>query len=298
MNYDHGKRLALLAAGLAIQGVCGASPANHSGLWWNPAEAGWGVAIEEQGSVVSAVMATYDASGQPVWFILPHADKAAVEEADASAPPAFNGTYYRTNGLPQLDTCTRCGDPPLFPEQVGLTDLGNAGFVFNADGSATFMTPTSSLGAKAITPEVFASQESSSSCGGDAASSQPARYQGFWANASESGWGLYIAHQADVVFGIWLTYSANGNPLWYSMPLARGDGNSYSGPIVFSTGPAFDDPLYDASRVGAMEVGSATMSFDDANNAHLQYNLPGLYAGTRDVARQVFSESAEAATCD
>jgi hypothetical protein len=296
MRNDHGKRLALLAAGLAIQGVCGASAANHSGLWWNPAEAGWGVAIEEQGNAVSAVMATYDESGQPVWFILPRAEKGAIDSSDAAAPLTFSGTYYRTAGLTQLDTCTRCGDPPLFPEQVVATELGSAGFVFNADGGATFMTPTSSLGAKSITPEVFAASESS--CSGDSPASSSPRYQGFWANVNESGWGLYLAHQADVVFGIWLTYSAKGDPLWYSMPLTHGDGNSYSGPIVFSTGPAFDDPLYDATRVGAMEVGSATMSFDDANNAHLEYSLPGLYAGTRDVARQVFDQSAEAATCD
>jgi hypothetical protein len=86
------------------------------------------------------------------------------------------------------------------------------------------------------------------------------------------------------------------------MPLGKGEGNSYSGSIFFSTGPSFNDPLYDATRVGVMEVGSASMTFDDRNNAHLAYNLPGLYAGTRDVARQVFSDAAEAteaaATCD
>jgi hypothetical protein len=298
MTNDNGKRLALLAAGLAIHGVCGASTENHSGLWWNPAESGWGVAIEEQGSVVSAVMATYDQSGQPVWFILPRAEQGVLDSLDPAAPQTFSGTYYRTAGLLAIETCTRCGDPPLFPERIDATVLGTAGFVFNADGSATFMTPTSSLGAKSIVPDVFASSdESSSSCGAGAASSSP-RYQGFWANANESGWGLYLAHQSDVVFGIWLTYAANGNPLWYSMPLTKGEDSSYSGPIVFTTGPSYDDPLYDATRVGAMEVGSATMRFDDLNNGHLEYSLPGLYAGTRDVARQVFDQSAETATCD
>jgi hypothetical protein len=249
------------------------------------------VAVEEQGNVVSAVMATYDQSGQPVWFILPHADKGAFDSADAAAPLTFNGSYYRTQGLPDLDTCTRCGDPPLFPPHIAVTELGAAGFVFNADGSATFMTPTSPQGVESITPEVFASDESSTTEG--AAASAPTRYQGFWANADESGWGLYLAHQADVVFGIWLTYAPNGNPLWYSMPLAKGEGSSYSGPIMLTTGPAFDDAVYDVDRVGATEVGSATMTFDDGDNGHLEYSLPGLYSGTRDVARQVFGASDE-----
>ena len=295
MTNDIGKRLAVVAAGIALNGAAEAA-VNHSGLWWNPAEAGWGVAIEEQGSVVSAVMATYDSSGQPVWFILPRAEQGLLESLDPSATHTFSGTYYRTDGMPAIDTCTRCGDPPLFPERVEATELGTAGFVFNSDGSATFMTPTSSLGSKAIVPEVFGSTESS--CSGDNAASSAPRYQGFWANANESGWGLYLAHQSDVIFGIWLTYAANGNPLWYSMPLSKNEDNSYSGSIFFTTGPSFDDPLYDATRVGVMEVGSASMTFDDRNNAHLQYNLPGLYAGTRDVARQVFSDAAEAATCD
>lgn len=294
MTNDIGKRLAVVAAGLALNGAANAA-LSHSGLWWNPAESGWGVAIEEQGDAVSAVMATYDSSGQPVWFILPRANHGVPATQDAAAPQTFNGLYYKTTGIPALDTCTRCGDPPLFPERVVATELGSAGFVFNPDGTATFMTPTSSLGSKSIVPEVFASTESS--CSDRAASSSP-RYQGFWANANESGWGLYLAHQSDVIFGIWLTYAPNGNALWYSMPLRKGEDESYSGSIFFSTGPSFDDPLYDASRVGTMEVGSARITFDDGNNAHLAYNLPGLYAGVRDVARLVFSEAAEAASCD
>lgn len=296
MTIGIGRRLAMLAAGLALHGASNAA-ANHSGLWWNPAESGWGVALEEQGNAVTAVMATYGPTGEPVWFILPRAQRAAEDSGDPLAPLVFNGTYYRTSATMALDDCTRCGDPPLFPERVDAAGLGDAGFVFNADGSASFMTPTSPAGVKAITPELFAAGESSSSCGENAASSSP-RYQGFWANASEPGWGLYLAHQADTVFGIWMTYAPNGNPLWYSMPLAKGENETYSGPIVFTTGPSYDQALYDPSQVGAMEVGSAAVSFDDRNNAHLEYNLPGLYSGTRDIARQVFDQSTEAAACD
>ena len=92
--------------------------------------------------------------------------------------------------------------------------------------------------------------------------------------------------------------SARGDPLWYSMPLAKGEDETYSGPIVFATGPSYDDALYDASQVRAMAVGSAAVSFDGRNNARLEYSLPGLYSGTRDIARQVFDQSAEAGTCD
>ena len=101
-----GKRLAVVAAGLALNGAAGAT-VNHSGLWWNPAESGWGVVIEEQGDVVSAVMATYDSSGQPVWFILPRANQGVPGTQDPAAPQTFNGLYYQTIGIPALDT-TEC----------------------------------------------------------------------------------------------------------------------------------------------------------------------------------------------
>ncbi len=49
----------------------------------------------------------------------------------------------------------------------------------------------------------------------------PANYEGLWWNGcsagSESGWGLNIAHQGDVLFVTWFTYDANGNAWWLSM---------------------------------------------------------------------------------
>ena len=38
-------------------------------------------------------------------------------------------------------------------------------------------------------------------------------YQGLWYNApaeSESGWGINLAHQGDVIFATWFTYDAAG----------------------------------------------------------------------------------------
>jgi hypothetical protein len=38
----------------------------------------------------------------------------------------------------------------------------------------------------------------------------PANYQGIWWNASESGWGINLAHQGDTVFASWFTYDTAG----------------------------------------------------------------------------------------
>ncbi len=45
-------------------------------------------------------------------------------------------------------------------------------------------------------------------------------YQGLWWNSpagSESGWGINLTHQGDVLFASWFTYGADGNPLWIIM---------------------------------------------------------------------------------
>jgi hypothetical protein len=37
-----------------------------------------------------------------------------------------------------------------------------------------------------------------------------ARYEGIWWNASESGWGLNVAQQGNVLFATWFTYDTSG----------------------------------------------------------------------------------------
>jgi hypothetical protein len=229
-------------------------------------------------------MATYDGAGQPVWYILPRA------EPDAANAGTFSGPFFKTRGMPNMGVCTRCDDPALFPEHVEAVELGGASISFNADGGGTFTSPTTPPGGKTIVPEVFASSDASASEGTSAA---PVRYQGLWANESEPGWGLYLAHQADVIFGVWLTYATGGNPLWYAMPLIKNAEGAYSGTIYFSTGPSYINEVYDASSVQVTEVGSATMTFDDSNTGHLEYNLTGQLPGTRDVSRLVFDTAAE-----
>ena len=62
---------------------------NYQDLWWNPAENGWGVNIAHQGDLLFATLFTYDASGQPVWYVMSRGDKSGT---------GFSGTLYRTTG--------------------------------------------------------------------------------------------------------------------------------------------------------------------------------------------------------
>ncbi|HEX7327114.1 MAG TPA: S8 family peptidase, partial [Casimicrobiaceae bacterium] len=48
----------------------------------------------------------------------------------------------------------------------------------------------------------------------------PPNYQGLWwasPATSESGWGLNVAHQGNLIFATWFTYDTSGKALWLSM---------------------------------------------------------------------------------
>ena len=89
-------------------------------------------------------------------------------------------------------------------------------------------------------------------------------FQGLWWAApagSEAGWGLNVAHQDDTIFATWFTYDAAGDPLWLSVIAERTRAGTYTGPLVQSTGPAFDVPVFTPSLVRSRTIGTATLAF-------------------------------------
>jgi hypothetical protein len=101
-----------------------------------------------------------------------------------------------------------------------------------------------------------------------------ANYQGLWwaSSGNEAYWGVNFAHQGDQVFGTWYTYDTTGRPWWLSMLTTRtaAGSNVYSGPIYVDTGPPFNN------FVGAgkpTQIGTATLTFADANSGTFAYTL-------------------------
>src|SRR5512135_856698 len=93
--------------------------------------------------------------------------------------------------------------------------------------------------------------------------------EGLWWRSpagSESGWGVNITHQGDILFATWFTYETDGSGLWLVMPDGVKTGtNAYSGALYRTTGPSFDSATFDPSRVVATQVGTASFAFTDAN---------------------------------
>ena len=101
-------------------------------------------------------------------------------------------------------------------------------------------------------------------------------YQDLWwvPNGIEPGRGVTLAHQGDAIFATWYTYDVDGSPLWLSALARRvGTSSTYNGTLVRTSGPRFD--AYDATKLAALPVGTATLSFADGNNASVSISTSG-----------------------
>jgi hypothetical protein len=122
---------------------------------------------------------------------------------------------------------------------------------------------------------------------------QPAaavNYGGLWWNApagSESGWGMNLAHQGDIIFATWFTYDANGKDWWLAMTASRMPDGTFRGTLYSTRGPPFSALPFDPAAVVATAVGTGTLSFTDANNGTFAYTVNGV-SQTKTITREVF----------
>jgi cytochrome c553 len=108
-----------------------------------------------------------------------------------------------------------------------------------------------------------------------------------WWNPQESGWGLnLVQHASSNIFGVMYTYEAPNRPLWLVIP-----GGTWLSPSIF-TGTIYrvSGPLasaFDSTKVIVNPVGTATLSFTDANNGTFTFTMNGTTV-TKTITRQPF----------
>jgi len=115
-------------------------------------------------------------------------------------------------------------------------------------------------------------------------------YEGLWWRSpagSESGWGINLAHQNDVIFATWFTYDATGKAWWLSMTANATTSNIYSGTLYQTHGPAFSAVPFSPAAVTATPVGTGTLTFSDNSNGSFSYTVNGIQQ-TKPITRQVF----------
>ncbi len=111
-------------------------------------------------------------------------------------------------------------------------------------------------------------------------------YTALWWNAAESGWGINVNHQGNILFATLFTYQSDGSPVWMVMPdgVKQADG-SYLGQLYTTTGPAFNAQPW--SAIVAHPVGTMSLAFSSADAGTLTYTFNGVTV-TKSITRQEF----------
>src|SRR5262249_7388980 len=166
---------------------------------------------------------TYDAAGNPKWYV---ASNCAMP---SSGTPSgiCTGTLYEVNG------------PTFFGAtfNAGAVNVVTAGSLSVNFASASSASMTYTVGGQTrsvnITRQVFASGTTS---GVD--------YTDLWWNPSESGWGMAITQQANVMFLAWYVYDSSAKPVWYVASNCAVTTSGCSGAAYRTTAPAACPPVH------------------------------------------------------
>ncbi len=125
-------------------------------------------------------------------------------------------------------------------------------------------------------------------------------FSDLWWVPEESGWGLNLQQQGDVLFGTWFTYGSNGQGIWLVMSeLRRVSEDFFVGDIYQTTGVPFNLINGQAAVNQVTKVGEAVLAFFGVGinlnpglaslDSALFYYEVGSTAGFKPIGRQIFA---------
>lgn len=113
-----------------------------------------------------------------------------------------------------------------------------------------------------------------------------------WWNPDESGWGVNVIQQANVVFATFFVYDANGRAHWYvasNMGATNwnSSGATFQGDLFETQGPYFGVP-FNAAAVARNKVGTATLQVTFPATGTITYSVNGSTV-TKTLRRQTWA---------
>jgi hypothetical protein len=110
-----------------------------------------------------------------------------------------------------------------------------------------------------------------------------------WWNPEESGWGVNVIQQNDIVFATFFVYDASGRAHWYVASAMGAEsvsaaGATFTGDLFEAHGPYFAVP-FNASAVARTKVGTARPQFAFPGDGLLTYSI-GDVTVTKAIRRQ------------
>jgi hypothetical protein len=237
-----------------------AAATNYQDLWWvaDGAESGWGINLTHQGDTIFATWFTYDVADKAWWLSV-----VAGRQPDGT----YAGDLVQTSGPPVTSV-------PFDPGRVSMKTVGSGKLAFTDENTGSFAyTVNGTTQTKAITREVFGPIPTCRYGASPAVLALSLNYQDLWwvPNAAESGWGINLTHQGDMIFATWFTYDLDGTPLWLVATAKRQPTGIYKGALYRTTGPAFSAVPFNPAAVSASPVGDVKLAFQHGSAGALTY---------------------------
>lgn len=119
-------------------------------------------------------------------------------------------------------------------------------------------------------------------------------FSALWWNASESGWGMNIMQEEQILFITLFIYGPNNAPTWYSATAtfvsanAAGD-RTYAGDLIATTGTPFSVTPFNPAATTVLPVGRITFVGRSDGTANVQYNA-GSASVSKNVVRQTWAQ--------
>lgn len=119
-------------------------------------------------------------------------------------------------------------------------------------------------------------------------------YTGLWYNAGESGWGMNVIQQEQILFITLFIYGANSQPTWFvasgaSFTSASGGDRTYTGPLYATTGTPFSTNPFNSGATTVAQVGTITFVGKADGTATVSYTASGSTVN-KTVARQTWAQ--------
>ena len=234
-------------------------PVDYTDMWWaGAAENGWGISINQHGSIQFNVIFAYDSAGKSLWYVMPNG--------------SFNAAGNVVTGALYLPTSSPFSAYDASKFVVGAP-VGSATITYSGNSTATLAYTINGVSAtKSIQRQLFAPETTLANLRTNDI---------WWATAAEDGWGINIAQQGRVLFPVWYTYDAAGKATFFTAQNGSWRGTVWSGTVLSHTSSAWLGVPYVASAFTATTVGTMSLDFRDASNATMTYTVNGVTQSKR-----------------
>lgn len=256
----------------AASGSCTYPLGLRSGVWWAPAESGWGLFVVDHGDVQGAAWFTYDTDGTPTWFLLvARRQNAHVYHGDVLR---MTGTSFAAIDGPAMRSTEIVGDATLRYDGEDALE-----FSFEVDAESRRMQ---------LQPFPF---DRHLDCSADDAGNAGANATGVWWNPAQSGWGLFLVDLDARLFAGWYTYDADSSPVFMTAAAERTPQGTYAG-SVYRQRDGTPWPGIDGRPPSAQadQVGMATFGFHDDGTGTFAWTI-GDASGASPIARLQFGSA-------